>query len=172
MTLRPVIFSMVTAIFVLKLIPYMYQHLTPMNGSRGLGLPRGHHDWSWDPDSSWYRTQGGNSPRAFSTPQKDRRHITTLAWKHPVPLSNRRELLVSLIKELYQGSVPVIFIHNWTPQLIQAVFYLLCKMQPDFPARQFFDDYNNFDLDQAVRFLLECFYANFPTQHSIEVSFV
>ena len=51
---------------------------------------------------------------------------------------------------------------------MQAVYYLLFKVQPDFPARDFIDADNNFALDKGVNCLLQCFYANFPTQQEQE----
>ena len=128
-------------------------------------------DWFWDRDSSWDRTSGSWDYReAFSPPQKTR-NITTLGWKHPVPLSDRREILINLIKQVQEkvcpnDTIPVIWIHAWSAQLVQAILYTLCCLQPDFSAKGFFDKDNNFDKDHAVKLLLEAFYANYKSEQA------
>ena len=75
------------------------------------------------------------------------KNCTTLGEKHPLPLDERKDLLlalfskfVNLLQELANGpghiqALPRVAVGCWGATAVQAAFFLLCRVQPSFVLR-------------------------------------
>ena len=89
-------------------------------------------------------------------------NVSTLGLKHPLPLEDRRELVLGLLSRLQEevseaaaASAPAgsfrIAVGNWGPLVIHAVLYYLCRARPCMPIRTLFNDEKKCVVADAVK---------------------
>ena len=171
-SLRAVIIVIHTAIFVIK--PQVSEQLVPMPGHWGWDHTK-YYDRFWDRDSSWDRdlswdwTDGDS--RLLSTPTTTKSKISTLGMKHSLPLEARREILQQFFNKVcskIKMSFPTLYISTWNARVVQAAIYLVCRLEPNYPARAFLDEENQVNVDDGVRILMQGFIACYSTDQKQE----
>ena len=79
---------------------------------------------------------------------------------HSLPSDDCRAVLVQLIKlACSKISVPTIYIHNWGARVVQVAFYFLGFFRNISQQKCSLTRRNNFNADQAGKFLLDAFFA-------------
>ena len=110
------------------------------------------------PDSQWHDSnnlwQGqGNKAAQYAS-------VTTLGLKNPLPLDERRELLLELIAlgtDRGEPPFPRMAVFNWGAVTIQASFMILSRVEPGTPFRVLRDETGNYSKEHAAQVLLESF---------------
>ena len=100
-------------------------------------------------------------------------NVSTLGLKHPLPLEDRRELVLGVlnklqdeVQEVSSGSVQGIFriaVASWGPVLIHAVLYYLCRAKPGMPLRTFYNEDRKFTIADATKMLWTEHTSLFPS---------
>ena len=123
----------------------------------------GKQDWKqgWE-DNKW----GGGGGWGNSGADKYG-NVSTLGLKHPLPLEDRRELVLGLLTRLQEevadaavasspGSVAGNFriaVASWGVVIIHAVLFYLCRAKPSMPVRTLFNEERKFSIGDAVKML-------------------
>ena len=146
--------------------------------------------WEWDsshPDdgTTWHQTQPPRKP-VTGGPRlsEDRyRNCTTLGAKHPLPLDDRKDILLHLIKllKLLRGlvsdpddssaslGIPRAAVGAWSPVTVQAAFFFLCRAPAGMALRTMRMPCGTFTIEHAAEVLRESSAALYPTrQQTIE----
>ena len=121
---------------------------------------------SWDQDwhgSSWWQEGPdwtSNKKDKDKDKEKDRfKNVTSLgaASKHPLPLEDRKSLLVSLADELGPGRTPLskIAIGQLNSTITHALLFLFCRATPRMSIRLLRDDANLFTISYAAKQLAD-----------------
>ena len=130
-----------------------------------------HRDLSWHRDSSWDWTDGDSwlfdSPAPAPKPCK----ISTLGMKHPLPLEGRQKILLEVFKvacSRNQVSFPTLYIQTWNARVVQAVIFILCRLEPSYPANLFLDEENKVNVKDGAQSILGGFFACYRTEQEQE----
>ena len=93
-----------------------------------------HSNWencTWNEYSTWKNLEGHDKYA----------NVSTLGLKHPLPMEDRRGLVLGLLNKL-QEKVPEVLsgsfriaVSSWSPVLIHAVLFFLCRAKPCMPLR-------------------------------------
>ena len=123
---------------------------------------------SWDQDwhgSSWWQegpdwTCNKKDKDKDKDKERDRfKHVTSLgaASKHPLPLEDRKSLLMSLAEELTVGRTPLskIAIGQFNSTMTHALLFLFCRATPRMSIRLLRDDANLFTISHAAKQLAD-----------------
>ena len=152
------------------------------SGFIGQGVPTSHHavelvgQDGWNGDGGWsdHNWGGRNARNAWNSPDKDKYdNVTTLGLKHPVPIEDRRELVLGLLNRLQEevsaaaDSAPAgnfrIAVAGWGPIIIHAMLYYLCRAKPSMPIRTLFNEEKKFAIADAVDMLWSELATLFPS---------
>lgn len=115
-------------------------------------------DHNWGGRNAWNCRDGDK----FSSDKYA--NVSTLGLKHPLPLEDRKELVLGLLNRLQEevseaaaASAPAgnfrIAVASWGPILIHAVLYYLCRAKPGMPIRTLFNEEKKFVIADAVNML-------------------
>lgn len=123
---------------------------------------------SWDEDNTWRASgdRGGTwqseSPAGKKDFSKDRdkfKNVTSLgaATKHPLPLEDRKTLLVAVVNILspHKTVLSKIAVSAFSATTTHALLYLLCRAGPRMAIRLLRDDDGVFTIDYAAQQLAE-----------------
>ena len=131
----------------------------------------------WHGDGGWW---GGRNAWNSPSPAGDQfssdkyGNVCTLGLKHPLPIDDRRELVLGLLNRLQEevseaaaASAPAgnfrIAVASWGPVLIHAVLYYLCRAKPGMPIRTLFNEERKFVIADAVDMLWVELTSLFPS---------
>ena len=100
-------------------------------------------------------------------------NVSTLGLKHPLPLDDRRELVLGVlnklqdeVQEVSSGSVQGNFriaVASWGPVLIHAVLFYLCRARPGMPLRTLYNEDKKFTIADATKMLWTEHNSLFPS---------
>ena len=119
-------------------------------------------DWenvTWGQSSSWKNPEGNNR---FA-------NVSTLGLKQPLPLEDRRELVLGLLNKLQDEVQDVasgnfrITVASWGPVLIHAVLFYLCRARPSMPLRTLYNGDRKFTIEDATKMLWTEHNSLFPS---------
>ena len=119
-------------------------------------------DWenvTWGQSSSWKNPEGNNR---FA-------NVSTLGLKQPLPLEDRRELVLGLLNKLQDEVQDVasgnfrITVASWGPVLIHAVLFYLCRARPGMPLRTLYNEERKFTIADATKMLWTEHNSLFPS---------
>ena len=144
-------------------------------GSGWWGQDQWHEDRDWA-NHNW----SGTGLRNWKSPEGDKdkyANVSTLGLKHPLPMEDRRELVVSLLSRLQEevgeaaaASVPGsatgnfrIAVANWGPVLIHGVLFYLCRARPAMPIRTLYNEEKKFVITDAAKMLWVELTSLFPS---------
>ena len=123
-------------------------------------------------DSNWSRDwdrRKGTQTEPKERPWPNLPHVTTRGLKNPLPLDERKELLLELIE---QGrpqetvSFPRVGLFDWGPRCVHAAFMILSRAEPKTAVRSLRDEEGNYSTKYAARVLLDSFTGLYPTAAS------
>ena len=109
---------------------------------------------SWD----WNEKKGGKKEKP-NWKKAGGQDVSTLGLKHPMPLEDRRDLVLSLINRLrddVEGTQSVSFklaVAGWGPVLLHAVFFHLCRARPCMKVGALRNEDDEYVLEDAVDIL-------------------
>ena len=104
-------------------------------------------------------------PASGKKKEKDRfENCTTLGLKHPVPLDERKELLLELMAlGSPDTTFPRIGLFNWGPRTVHAAFMILCRAEPQTAFRSLLNrDSKIYDRHWAAQVLFQDFEGLYP----------
>ena len=117
-------------------------------------------DEEWKGDQWWpdWKEQGGSSNKKDK--EKDRfKNVTSLgaASKHPLPLEDRKSLLVAVVSLLSPDKILLskIAVSTFSPTTTHALLYWLCRATPRMSIRLLRDEDGMFTIPYAAQQLAE-----------------
>ena len=111
-----------------------------------------HSNWenrTWNEFRTWKNLEGHDKYA----------NVSTLGLKHPLPLEDRRELVFAILSKL-RDEVPEmlsgsfrIAVSSWSPVLIHAVLFYLCRARPGMSLRTLHNADRKFTIEDATEML-------------------
>ena len=127
-------------------------------------------DWwgaqEWNRRDGWGESQWGRG-NGWQGGGDKYANVSTLGLKHPLPLEERKELVLGLLNKLQEevadaaaasasGSIAGNFriaVASWGVVIIHAVLFYLCRAKPNMPLRTLFNEERKFVIADAVKML-------------------
>ena len=134
-------------------------------------------NWRQGQDAGWFQQEQGWKTRVSQDKWTDRfANVSTLGMKHPLPLEDRRDLVLGLLEKL-QDEVDVasasgnqegqggfkIAVAGWNQVLIHAILFYLCRAKPSMPIRTLRNDDCVFVVADAAEMLFVEFRSLFTS---------
>ena len=131
----------------------------------------------WHHKDGWGENQWGRGSVWGNGGSEKYSNVSTLGLKHPMPLEDRKELVLGLLTRLQEevveasaastpGSVAGNFriaVASWGVVLVHAVLFYLCRAKPSMPVRTLFNEERKFIMADAVKMLWGEHTSLFPT---------